>query len=112
MQGFHKNSHTIENDVFIPCVPNHELVTASSSKKIPIVSILGMEYLWNNHIILFPRFEFHLYGACSAFSFFLMREHFGSEKCCTCYKDHREKVKTARKTIIRTKPRNQIIRKC
>lgn len=52
MKGFHKNSRRIENEVFILYMPDHELVTELhpiSKKKMPTVSIFGMEYLWNLH---------------------------------------------------------------
>lgn len=38
MKRFHKNSRRIENEVFILYMPNHELVTASNLRKVPIVS--------------------------------------------------------------------------
>ena len=49
MKGFHKNSRRIENEVFILYMPDHELVTASNLRKVPIISILGMGYLRNHH---------------------------------------------------------------
>jgi hypothetical protein len=49
MKRFHKNSRRIENEVFILYMPDHELVTAANLRKVPIVSIFGMEYLWNPH---------------------------------------------------------------
>ena len=49
MKGFHKNSRRIENEVFILYMPDHELVTAANLRKVPIVSIFGMEYLRNLH---------------------------------------------------------------
>jgi hypothetical protein len=44
---FHKKSRRIENEVFIMYMPDHELVTAANLRKVPIVSIFGMGYLWN-----------------------------------------------------------------
>lgn len=38
MERFHKNSRRIENEVFILYMPDHELVTASNLRKVPIVS--------------------------------------------------------------------------
>ena len=50
MKDFHKNSHRIENEVFILYMPDHELVTASNlQKKSQLfrfeLSIFEMEYL-------------------------------------------------------------------
>jgi hypothetical protein len=43
MKRFHKNSRRIENEVFILYMPDHELVTASNLRKVPIISIFGMD---------------------------------------------------------------------
>ena len=56
MKRFHKNSRRIENEVFILYMPDHELVTASISKKIPIVSnFLFLE--WNIYGIPMNRIK-------------------------------------------------------
>jgi len=49
MKRFHKNSRRIENEVFILYMPDHELVTESNLRKVPIVSIFEMGYLRNPH---------------------------------------------------------------
>lgn len=45
MKGFQDNSRRIEDEVFILYMLDHELVIAFNLQKIPILSILGMEYL-------------------------------------------------------------------
>lgn len=56
MKGFHKNSRSIENEVFILYMPDHELVTAPNLQKNP--NFFELAFLeWNIYGIPMNRIK-------------------------------------------------------